>query len=460
MKHFQHHGLIASMEEIAADTVPDDTEAAAIEATVADESAEINDNANDIGVSVSEIEDAVQGGEELEAVGEIAADAVESGEGLSEDAAAVASIAIESIRSRLGFRAETTLVPATESFGATSTRLVSTRLVVEGIGDTLKKIWAAIKAAVNRVWDRIKSFVAKLFSSTAMLSKHIEGLRARARNLPSNAKMKEKKITSNLASQLNDGKQTNAASVKTIFKNTSELIGVCEEMSNAQKNLSTAAQALASGVIDQASVKRFLDTQNSSAQSIVSAMGKLDVSPTLAGVDGLTSNKGPKDAKGSKTVSKAYGPFIGNSLLVVATTDSEFLDSKVMRVNLSFQAPKGKPSDKVDALTPAEISEMLALAGKTALILNDYKKVQGNYEAITKATVKLADTVMSNASKILDKTGSDSETRQGLAELKTEVNNSVAAMNAMGSRAPQLTYALASAMANYASLCMRNLEAA
>lgn len=457
MKHFQHLGLIASMEEIAADTVPGDTEAAAIEATVADESAEINNGADDIGVSVAEIEDAVQGGEELEAVGEIAADAVESGEGLSEDAAAVASIAIESIRSRLGFRAETTLVPATESFGATSTRLVSTRLVVEGIGDTLKKIWAAIKAAVNRVWDRIKSFVAKLFNSTAMLSKHIEGLRARARNLPSNAKMKEKKISSNLASQLNDGRQANAASTKTIVNNTLELVGVCEEMSSAQKNLSTAAQALASGEINQASVKRFLDTQNSSAQSIVSAMGKLNVAPSLAG---LASNKGPKDAKGSKTVTKAYGPFLGNALLVVAESESEFLGSKVVRVNLSFQAPKGKPADKIDALTPAEINEVLGVANKLVLVLNDYKKVQNNYEAITKATVKLADTVMSNASKILDKTGSDSETRQGLTELKTEVNNSTAAMNAMGSRAPQLTYNLASALANYASLSMRNLEAA
>ena len=67
---------------------------------------------------------------------------------MDEAAAEMASIAIESIRNRLGIRAQTRLVPATESFGNTNTRVVSTKLVVEEIGETLKRIWAAIKAAL------------------------------------------------------------------------------------------------------------------------------------------------------------------------------------------------------------------------------------------------------------------------------------------------------------------------
>ncbi len=121
-------------------------------------------------------------------------DAVEDGEGLTEEAAEVASIAIESIRNRLGFRAQSRLVPATESFGNTNTRVMSTRLVIEGIGDTIKKIWAAIKAAALRVWEMIKSFFAKLFNSATMLAKHIQALKDRARGMSGDLSPKDKKI--------------------------------------------------------------------------------------------------------------------------------------------------------------------------------------------------------------------------------------------------------------------------
>lgn len=452
----RYQGLIASMEEIDNEPITDDVEAAEVAATVADESAEIQAEGDDIGVSVSEVEDAVQGGEELEAVGEVAADAVESGEGLSEDAAEVASIAIESIRSRLGFNIETRLVPATESFGNTNSRLMSTRLVVEGVTDTIKKIWNAIKAAVARVWDKIKSFMAKLFNSASMLGKHVNSLRDRARNLPANAKLKEKKIKTSIAGQINDGKQANLASLKKISANTHALVGAADGMSEAQKAVSAEAQTLASGEINQASVKKFLAVQSSASSKILAALGKIDVSNELAG---LASTKGPKAAKGSKSVVKAFGPFVGNTLLVVTETQSEMLGQAVSRVSLSFQAPKGKAAESVEALNPGEIQEVLGVANKLVLVLQDFKKVQGNYDTITKATTKLADTVMSNAQKILDKTGSDSETRQGLQELKTEVNAGIASMNAFGSRAPALVFSLVKAMADYASISMRNLEA-
>jgi hypothetical protein len=449
-------GLIASMEEIDNEPITDEVEAAEVAATVADESAEIQTDGDEIGTSVAEVEDAVQGGEELEAIGEVAVDAVESGEGLSEDAAEVASIAIESIRNRLGFRADTRLVPATESFGNSNTRLMSTRLVVEGVMDSIKKIWAAIKAAVLRVWDKIKSFTAKLFNSSSMLGKHVEALRARARDLPSNAKMKEKKISSGIAGQINDGKTANMASLKKISDNTLALVGASSDMSEAQKTVSVEAQTLASGEINQDSVKKFLAAQSSASSKILAALSKINPANGLAA---QASTRGPKAAKGSKTVTKAFGPFVGNTLLVVDENESEFLGAKVSRVSLSFQAPKGKAADKVEALTSGEIQEVLGMANKMVLVLQDFKKVQGNYDTITKATTKLADTVMSNAQKILNKTGSDSETRQGLQELKTEVNAGIAAMNAFGSRAPALVFQLVKAMADYASISMRNLEA-
>jgi len=128
---FANTGLVAAMEEVDNSPSIDENEAAEVAATVADESSEVQAEGDEIGVTVAQVEDAVQAGEELEDIAEVASETVEEGEGLDESAAEMASIAIESIRNRLGIRAQTRLVPATESFGNTNTRVVSTKLVVE-----------------------------------------------------------------------------------------------------------------------------------------------------------------------------------------------------------------------------------------------------------------------------------------------------------------------------------------
>lgn len=455
MRHFSQ-GLVASMEEAQNEVAElGDTEAAEVAVSVADETAEIQGASDEIGTTVSEVEEAVQGGEELETIADIATDAVESGEGLSEESAELASVAIENIRSRLGFDTSTRLVPATESFGNTNTRMTSTNLVLLGIGDSLKKIWTSIKAAAARLWEMLKSFFAGLFNSAGMLSKHIAALSERARKMDSGVKPKDKKIKhSGVARAFSVKGKADMSTVEDIAKNTEQLVAVALRVGEQQKAVAVAASALAAGEVTEAAVKAFVSSQATGADSALKAasmFGNIDAS--LA----AQVTKGAKQKKGSKTENFAYGPFVGNVALSCNVFESEILGAKAKRVSMSFVPMSGKVAGEVEALDLNQVRNILGKATKLTNDLKDFKKVQDNYDAVTKQITKVADAVMNNAEKILDKTGSSSETRQGFQEAKTEINDSIKALGAFGNRAPALQFQLAKAMADYASISMRNL---
>ena len=454
---FANNGLIAAMEEVENELPVNEAETAEVAVAVADETAEVQKESDEAAVTVAQVEDAVQAGEELEEVAEVAVDAVESGEGLDETSAEMASIAIESIRNRLGFRGEQRLVPAMESFGNTNTRMTSTKLVIESIGDTIKKIWAAIKAAAARLWEKLKSFFAKLFNSASMLSKYIDGLRARARQMPAGVKPAEKKLKAAAVARAFsvDGKAS-LSSAKVVLENTGKMAGVAEKIGEKQKDIAAAASALASGEIDADAVKKFLAAQAAGNGALVQTM-KQNFGEIDAGLAGLEM-KGAKPKAGDKTIKVAFGPFVGSVALGLTVAEGEFLGNKAVRATMGFQAVKGKVAEEIEALELSEVNEILGIASKLALGLQDFKKVQGNYDAITKSIVKSADTVMNQAEKILDKTGSSAETRQGLQQLKTEINDTISTMGSFGNRAPALAFSCAKALADYASVSMRNLR--
>lgn len=456
---YEMNGLIAAMEEIDNEPVAVDAdEAVELVETVADDSAVVQADADEVGISVSQMEDAVQAGEELEDIADVASEAVESGEGLDETAAEVASIAIESIRNRLGIRSESRLVPATESFGNVNTRVMSTRLIVEGIGDTLKRIWAAIKAAAARIWEKIKSFFVGLFNSASGLVKLINGLRDRARKLPSDAKIKDKQIKhAGVARAISLKGKASLATFDEITTNTLALAGAAVDFGKIGRSVVEKAEKLASGELNEANVKAYLqgtDSAASEAERVLKA-GFKTVDQVLGnGFVGATKAKGPKASKAKNVAALHFGPFVNNTLLTLETVSHA---SGGATFSITFSATKDKVAEKVEALEPSEVIRILDQSLKLAAQLQDYKKTQGEVDAITKAVQKVSDTVIKSAEKSLAKTGSSTETRLGLAELKDSVSTTLNTINTFAGRAPSLHFALAKAGADYASVAIRNL---
>lgn len=461
---FSLNGGLLAMEEI--DNGGEDmgeVEAAEVAATVADESAEIQESNTDVGIEVAKVEDAVQAGEELEALGDLAADSLENGEGLSEESAEAVSIAVESILNRLGATRETRTVPVAESFGNASSRRVSTKLVVEGIGDWLKKVWASIKAAAARLWDKIRSFLAGLFNSAKSLAKLLVNLKERARKVPSDYAPKEKTLkNSSLAKNLSWKSKANLSTFEKTLKASASLAAASTAVTSHSKTIANAAAELASSEISETSVKAFVSKKSAAVEQIDKAID----SGVTAGMDKVTAETSSvKKAKSKITDKKtgdniwkgSYGPFPGGVVLTHIKSTVTVMGEKSESISLTFEAAPDKHATEVDALSLSEIQGVIDSSLKVANSLSDFQATQKNAEAITKAQQGVADTIMKQAEKILQKTGSTSETRQGLNELKTGVSDGMALLNSFANNSPTISFRAARLGADYASACLRNL---
>ena len=446
-------GLIAAMEDI------DNVDAVAVEETpeaitavaVADETAEVQADGDEIGVTVSQVEEAVQAGEELEDIADVATAAVESGEGFDEKTAEVASIAIESIRNRLGAGSSMRLVPACESFGNSNTRLTSTKLVIEGVSDFLKKIWLAVKQACLRVWEMLKSFFAKLFNLAGLLSKNIKALQTRAAAMPSTAVPKEATIKTGIAKAISVKGKADLASFDVMLKNTVVLASVADSVNKTTVDIAKSAAALAGTDITEAAVAKFLNDEDAGSKKIMGLVQTAFTDAHTAFVDAeLPVNEAVKKPN---VDAKYYGPFAGNAALAVV---AEKKDDKVF-VGLQFGTCNAKVADTVDALTLAQVKTILASSGELATKLMDFKKVQSDVEGITKLLVKTADSVLSHVGKIVEKTGENKETSKGLAEMKSATSSVLKMLQGFSNKAPTYMFALAKAGSDYASVSMRNL---
>lgn len=169
-------GLVAAMEQEAEDTVLAIDEAGADSAEA--DLVEATDISADVEAGVQEVDQAMADADTLERIAGAAEEANADG-GLDPVAAEIAEIAVEAIYSRLGISISNTSYPALESFSGRSSRGRATSLAIESIGETLKKIWAAIVNAFQKIIDFITNFFAKIFDSTRKLSSRINNLNRR-----------------------------------------------------------------------------------------------------------------------------------------------------------------------------------------------------------------------------------------------------------------------------------------
>lgn len=168
------NGLVAAMEDEtqAAELAIDSTGADSAEADIV----EATDISADVEAGTAEIDQASADAETLTRIADTA-EAAEADGGLDPVAAEVTEIAVEAIYARLGVKH--TSYPALESFSGRSGRVRATRIAVEDIKETVKKIWAAIVVAFQKMYDFVKNFFAKIFDANRKLLARINALEKR-----------------------------------------------------------------------------------------------------------------------------------------------------------------------------------------------------------------------------------------------------------------------------------------
>lgn len=102
--------------------------------------------------------------------------------GLTPQAALFMQHAVNGYTRRLGLSASS-ITPSMESFGGASGQAAATTISMEGVGETLKKIWLAIKNAVSKAIQAVRNFFAKIFGGVAKLKQRSDALKKAVNDL-------------------------------------------------------------------------------------------------------------------------------------------------------------------------------------------------------------------------------------------------------------------------------------
>lgn len=222
----------------------------------------VNDITADIDENESDIDEGADAAAAMESLIVDLKTAMENG-GLDKAGARILRSAVNHHAHRLGLGMSPTLLPSLENHGGVSSRMSSTKIAMESLKDTLKKIWDGIIAAVNKGIDFFKAFYAKLFDAATKMKERAVKLHTAAESVDA-TKMPKTFDNERLVGALHmSGKVPGDAS------GSKRLLEVAQELLKDVGNTATAGEALA-GSFEAAS------TSGGAAKAAAEALGSLD----------------------------------------------------------------------------------------------------------------------------------------------------------------------------------------
>ena len=345
-----------------------------------------------------DVEELVETSEALESFLSAAQAASKQGGWTTQEAAAY-DMGINIVMGRLGGNSRD-VMPSLESFGSSRERINATASVENRITDTLKKIWEAIKRAVNKVIAFVRKWYLKIADGATRLKKRAEAIRKKAEN--TNGTAKEKKIRIPLAG-LHISK--NAPSAEQLNKSLELVDGLIADMTKDRMSkdfnnmCDTIVESLNEGIdgdVDKAFKILISGTASSKAPN-----GFSPDSGVLSKFPGA-----PEDGKGQATQELPGGKKFAmvevqaNGLAADVKEISKLgrITAKVSLVDASDKKVEIDSSKEVQILEPSQVAALADKVADLAGTVVDYRKDFENYERKTKDTLSKVD-------KIAGKTG-------------------------------------------------------
>jgi hypothetical protein len=141
-----------------------------------DEVGELSETMEEVDEVLDSGMDDAQDLERIEGILETAAD----GEGLSEQGAEMAEVAIEALYQRLGIR-RTQILPALERFQPGIDRTTATRVALEEAKSGIREAWDSVIAWLKKQFAALTEFFTKLFSAAIRLQEQAKKLKEKAK---------------------------------------------------------------------------------------------------------------------------------------------------------------------------------------------------------------------------------------------------------------------------------------
>lgn len=422
---------------------------------VSNDAAEILEASAEVQNDGSKIETALDATDDLGEIATVAADAVESGEGLDEVSAELASIAIERIRNDLGLRSEMRLVPATESFGNKNTRLTSTRLVFESVTETMVKIWKAVKSFAVSVWEKVKALYVRIFGSTKQLKAHLENLREKAQK--ANGK-KEKETIDNksLASAFSIEGKADLGTVETIIDNGTGLMNTADRPVRAAATYASSIAGWLSKPTLDGYGKHF--TKNGAA--VTEAFKVIATGMDLRGGDAVA-----KDFKSKHNLATSFaaGPFVGGEYLVMgekkSAADAGDDANTIGNMHFGFETKKGAATT-IAAPSAEDLVKLLTKAIAIVGTTKGFQDIQKESEKVIAGVQKLADGAILLVNKIAkdDNGKTDATVQKSLNAAKADANALNRLVSSYSVKVAAIGFRTGQRVADYASAGLANLK--
>ena len=179
----RNKGLFAlENDDLEGDTATAEISTGEEAGTVAEVEVETGEDVAGVDEVVADLESGVDAGEQLEEVADGMQAAVDSGEGLTEVAAEAYRMALAAICKPLGADPKRFFqLYAKESFAAESARMANTSFALEGVKEFMTDLYKRIKAAMERLWKKVKAFWDKHISNLGRAQKAIVAMKARVK---------------------------------------------------------------------------------------------------------------------------------------------------------------------------------------------------------------------------------------------------------------------------------------
>ena len=350
------------------------------------------------------------------------------------------------------------IVPSLESFGSSRERINATASVENRLTEALRKIWEAIKRAVNKVYVFVKKWYLKILDGASRLKKRAEAIRKKAEN--TTGSKKENKIRTGVlgqihlsgsaptASQLNTALTQIAANVGSLTENrlTGAYADACGEVIDAIQNI-------ADGKVDDANatdvkLKNVLDRVNTALGGVSK---ELDLgtaapandsirkrafagAPTTVEVTRTTELPGGKALVAVKAVdiagntTRASGDQAGEKSAAEGAAAGLKYAFKVSLVAFADTKKEIDESKEINTLDQGDVISICDGVINFAEKVIDYKKGFEQYERKTKELLSKADKIKGKETKSGD-TGAEATSAAVARSLATGVG---AAMRNMG----------------------------
>lgn len=438
------NGLVFAMEDDT--TLEDGVATPEAVAEVEQGAAEVAQQTGEVEELQAAIEDAEEGAETLEKIEGVLEESTDAGEGVDETAAEIAEVAVESIRARLGIRGPVTF-PAMEAFGSKNSRLSATKIALEGVKDTLVRIWEAIKSAVIRLWEKIKSFALGLFKSNAQLGKHLEKLLERAKGLPDTVKPEKNDLDNkSLAKAFSVKKQANLGTARTLIANAEKLLA-------ATNDITVLSDAFSNVVVAHAG-----KLENGGKLSAQKAEVEKDIQAAMDRVGAITSSTG-NAGKDKKEEINYYGPFVGTRVVSYKKKETTIGSDTETRFTVAVTTYDKIEAEKITSLKRDEVYELLKEGIKLNDALTAAEKAQATKAKISEKLRKTADEVLAEIKKGTDE-DKDQEKARAVRQISSDVNDVNALLSSLSVSFPSVVYATVKAVGDYASASIANLKTA